>query len=179
MLRRLSAVPSRTCSRLLASPSTRIASSSTPLPLALRSLSSTSARMFTLPSITSPSSPITTSLPCEAFHLLAESDKSGPYEDALYFQQLKDVEIWWATPRYAGITRPYTAADVVSKRGSLQQSYPSSLMARKLWDLIQERLSRGEPIHTSTSHRCRPWIIHFRPDHALSLVQWVPSIPSR
>jgi len=95
------------------------------------------------------SPPITSSLPSDSFHVLPEQDKAGPPEDALYQQQTRDVEEWWSTPRYAGIKRPYTAADVVSKRGSLQQSYPSSLMARKLWDLVQERLSAGEPIHTS------------------------------
>lgn len=103
--------------------------------------------MSSLPRVTPP---LTTSLPSDAFHLLSESEKPGPREDALYEQQIKDVEAWWATPRYANIKRPYTAHDVVSKRGSLQQSYPSSVMARKLWNLIQERLSKGEPIHTST-----------------------------
>lgn len=95
------------------------------------------------------SPPVTTSLPSDSFHLLAESKKAGTPEDALYEQQIKDVEAWWATPRFSGIKRPYTAADVVSKRGSLQQSYPSSLMGRKLWSLIQEKLSKGEPLHTS------------------------------
>ncbi|CAN8100703.1 unnamed protein product [Discula destructiva] len=97
---------------------------------------------------TTVSPPLTTTLPSDSFHLISESEKAGPPEDALYEQQVKDVEAWWATPRYEGIKRPYTAADVVSKRGSLQQSYPCSLMARKLWALIQDRLSKGEPLHT-------------------------------
>ena len=42
--------------------------------------------------------------------------------------------------------------DVVSKRGSQLQSYPSSVMARKLFDLVKEREAKGEPIHTSTSY---------------------------
>ena len=56
---------------------------------------------------------------------------------------------WWASPRYKGIKRPYSAEDVVSKRGALQQSYPSSLMARKLFNLLEERAAKGEPVHTS------------------------------
>lgn len=95
------------------------------------------------------SPPVTSSLPSDSFHVLPQQDKAGPPEDALYQQQIRDVEQWWSTSRYAGVKRPYTAADVVSKRGSLQQSYPSSLMARKLWNLVQERLTAGEPIHTS------------------------------
>ncbi len=92
--------------------------------------------------------PLSTALPSDSFQLLPELQKAGPAEDALYEQQVKDVEAWWKTPRFEGIQRPYSAADVVSKRGSQQQSYPSSTMGRKLWNLIRERDPKGEPIHT-------------------------------
>ena len=95
--------------------------------------------------------PITTTLPSDSFQLLPESQKAGAAEDALYEQQIKDVQTWWASPRYEGIKRPYSPADVVSKRGSQLQSYPSSVMARKLFNLIKERKAKGEPIHTSKS----------------------------
>lgn len=111
-----------------------------------RHFSSTIARM-SLPPVTPPVSAV---LPSDSFQLLPEAEKPGAAEDALYEQQIKDVEAWWATPRYEGIRRPYTAADVVSKRGSQMQSYPSSVMARKLFNLIKERGAKGEPIHTST-----------------------------
>ena len=93
--------------------------------------------------------PLSTKLPSDGFQLLPESQKAGAAEDALYHQQIKDVEAWWASPRYEGIKRPYTAHDVVSKRGSQMVSYPSSVMARKLFNLVKERESKGEPIHTS------------------------------
>lgn len=92
--------------------------------------------------------PVSTVLPSDSFQLLPEAKKSGAAEDALYEQQIKDVEAWWASPRYEGIKRPYTPADVVSKRGSQLQNYPSSVMARKLFNLIKEREAKGEPIHT-------------------------------
>ncbi|KAH8748062.1 isocitrate lyase [Hyaloscypha finlandica] len=92
--------------------------------------------------------PISAALPSDSFQLLPESQKAGAAEDALYDQQIKDVEAWWASPRYEGIKRPYSAADVVSKRGSQLQSYQSSVMARKLFNLIKEREAKGEPIHT-------------------------------
>ena len=88
-------------------------------------------------------------LASDSFQLLAESEKAGAAEDSLYEQQLKDVEAWWASPRYDGIKRPYSPADVVSKRGSQMQTYPSSVMARKLFNLIKKREAAGEPIHTS------------------------------
>ncbi|KAJ5247805.1 hypothetical protein N7468_002788, partial [Penicillium chermesinum] len=92
--------------------------------------------------------PVSTPLPSDAYQLLSTKEKAGAAEDALYEQQIRDVEAWWSTPRYEGIKRPYSAADVVSKRGSLQQTYPSSLMARKLFNLLNERAAAGEPVHT-------------------------------
>ncbi len=102
--------------------------------------------LFSLPEVIPP---VSETLPSDAFQLLPESQKAGAAEDALYEQQLRDVEAWWASPRYEGIKRSYSAADVVSKRGSQQQSYPSSVMARKLFNLIKTKESKGEPIHTS------------------------------
>lgn len=89
-------------------------------------------------------------MPSEKFQLLAEHKKSGQEEeDILFDAQVQEVERWWATPRYQSIKRPYSAEDVVSKRGTLQQVYPSSLMARKLFSLLKEREAAGEPVHTS------------------------------
>ena len=125
---------------------TSAASASPVLPLrsVVRGLSLTASRMSLPPA----NPPVSTALPSDGFQLLPEASKAGTAEDALYEQQIKDVEAWWASPRFEGIKRPYTAADVVSKRGSQLQSYPSSLMARKLFNLVKERLAKGEPIHT-------------------------------
>lgn len=100
-----------------------------------------------------PSAPVSSVLPSDAYQLLPEADKAGAAEDALFNEQVKQVNQWWASERYEGIKRPYTAEDVVSKRGSLQQTYPSSLMARKLFNLFKERQAKGEPVHTSGCHR--------------------------
>jgi isocitrate lyase len=89
--------------------------------------------------------------PADAYQLLPESQKTGPAEDALYEAQVKEIEEWWASPRFAGIRRPYSAADVASKRGSQFFKYPSSVMATKLFNLIREREAKGEPLHTSKS----------------------------
>lgn len=93
--------------------------------------------------------PISTTLPADAYQLLSTQEKAGEAEDALFDQQIQDVKSWWSSPRFEGIKRPYSAADVVSKRGSLQQAYPSSLMARKLFNLLNERAAAGQPVHTS------------------------------
>lgn len=93
--------------------------------------------------------PISNSLPSDSFQLLPTTEKAGSAEDELFEKQVREVEAWWKTPRYEGIKRPYSAADVVSKRGSLQQTYPSSIMARKLFNLLNERAAEGKPVHTS------------------------------
>ncbi|KAI0427991.1 isocitrate lyase family protein [Xylaria sp. FL1042] len=125
----------------------RLVTASPRMPLRIvstRYISSTTTRM-SLPPV---EPPLSTALASDSFQLIPEAQKAGAAEDALYESQIKDVEAWWSTPRYAGIKRPYTAADVVSKRGSQMQSYPSSVMARKLFNLIKERGTAGEPIHT-------------------------------
>ncbi|OJJ43052.1 hypothetical protein ASPZODRAFT_1207874 [Penicilliopsis zonata CBS 506.65] len=135
-----------------------------PLPVRPRALVASPSRTFTggYPRMSSPPHsfsssqstlptvvpPVSTVLPSDSYQLLATGDKAGAAEDALYEQQIKDVEAWWSSPRFEGIRRPYSAADIVSKRGSLQQTYPSSLMARKLFNLLNERAAQGEPVHT-------------------------------
>lgn len=95
-----------------------------------------------------PSPPIANTSATDAFQLLPETSKSGAAEEEVFAQQIKQVEEWWSSPRYKGIKRPYSASDVVSKRGTLQQTYPSSLMARKLFNLLSQRAEEGKPVHT-------------------------------
>ncbi|KAL2036582.1 hypothetical protein N7G274_010678 [Stereocaulon virgatum] len=95
---------------------------------------------------------LSVTLPSNSYQLLPTAKKTGAAEEAFYTQQIDDVQQWWASPRYEGIKRPYSAEDVVSKRGTLQQIYPSSLMARKLFNIFNERAAAGEPVHTMGSH---------------------------
>jgi len=114
----------------------------------VRAISTSLTRMAALPTVTPP---VSFALPADSFHLLSTEQKAGAAEDALFAAEVEQVEQWWASPRYKGIKRPYSAEDVVGKRGSLQQTYPSSLMGRKLFNLLEERASQGLPVHTSAS----------------------------
>ncbi len=51
-------------------------------------------------------------------------------------------------PRFSKTKRPYTAAQVVSKRGTLPISYPSDVQAKKLFRILSEHYSEGTPSHT-------------------------------
>ncbi|TFK94138.1 isocitrate lyase [Polyporus arcularius HHB13444] len=62
--------------------------------------------------------------------------------------EVAQVEQWWKDSRWAKTKRPYTAADVVSKRGTLPISYPSNVQAKKLYRILSERFKNGTPSHT-------------------------------
>ena len=53
-------------------------------------------------------------------------------------EQIKAVGKDWAeNPRWANVTRDYTAEDVVRLRGSVQEEYTIATRgAKKLWDLV-------------------------------------------
>jgi isocitrate lyase len=86
------------------------------------------------------------------YQLLSTTCKAGRAEDVFHEEQINEVERWWASPRFQGIKRPYSAADVVTKRGSLKQTYPCSIMARKLFNLLNKRQEEASPLHTSKSY---------------------------
>ena len=51
-------------------------------------------------------------------------------------------------PRFARVKRPYTAADVVAKRGTIPIQYPSNIQGQKLWRLLSEHAQRRTVSHT-------------------------------
>ncbi|EMD40302.1 isocitrate lyase [Gelatoporia subvermispora B] len=72
-----------------------------------------------------------------------------PHAEHTAFQaEVAAVEQWWKDPRFARVKRPYTAADVVSKRGTLPITYPSDLLAKKLWASLTEHWKHKTPSHT-------------------------------
>lgn len=62
--------------------------------------------------------------------------------------QTKQIESWWATPRFKGIKRSYSAEKVALLRGTLPVEYPSSAQAEKLFNLLSQRFNEGLPVHT-------------------------------
>ncbi|KAF6757451.1 isocitrate lyase [Ephemerocybe angulata] len=70
-------------------------------------------------------------------------------ERAQFAAEVAEVEKWWKTnPRFARVTRPYTAAEVVSKRGTLPIQYPSNVQGQKLWKTLSQHAKNGTPSHT-------------------------------
>lgn len=59
-------------------------------------------------------------------------------------QQIQQLEETWNQPRWKNITRPYTAADVISLRGSVNPEYTLAQHgAARLWDLLHGGSRKG------------------------------------
>ncbi|KAF7982956.1 hypothetical protein HWV62_25272 [Athelia sp. TMB] len=69
-------------------------------------------------------------------------------ERAVFEKEVAAVQEWWKSPRFERVTRPYTAAQVVAKRGTIPISYPSNLQAKKLYASLSEHFKNGTPSHT-------------------------------
>ncbi|KAG6336758.1 hypothetical protein ID866_2327 [Astraeus odoratus] len=69
-------------------------------------------------------------------------------ERATFQAEVAAVEEWFKSPRFARVTRPYTAAQVVSKRGTIPIKYPSDLQGKKLFALLSQHAKNGTPSHT-------------------------------
>ncbi|KAK0455904.1 isocitrate lyase [Armillaria borealis] len=70
-------------------------------------------------------------------------------ESALFDQRVSEMEDFFAQPRFADIKRPYSAASVASKQGSLPVvPIPSSLLADKLFAVLKRAADAKKPVHT-------------------------------
>ncbi|GJE88356.1 isocitrate lyase [Phanerochaete sordida] len=69
-------------------------------------------------------------------------------ERAALQAEAAQVAEWWKDYRFRKVKRPYTADQVVSKRGTIPIQYPSNVQAKKLYKLLDEKFKRGEPSHT-------------------------------
>lgn len=61
------------------------------------------------------------------------------YEEQMFQADVKAVKQWWADPRWRYTKRPFTAEQIVSKRGNLKIEYPSNAQSKKLWSIVESR----------------------------------------
>ena len=64
---------------------------------------------------------------------------SVDHEDQLYQTDIDAVKKWWMDSRWRYTKRPFTAEQIVAKRGSLKIEYPSNSMSKKLWNIVEGR----------------------------------------
>jgi|TARA_R110002003_G_scaffold1391_1_gene23003 isocitrate lyase len=65
-------------------------------------------------------------------------------EDAQYQQEVAEVKKWWTDSRWRFTRRPFTAEEIVAKRGNLKIQYPSNSQSKKLWDIVEDRFKVGD-----------------------------------
>ena len=60
-------------------------------------------------------------------------------------QQIQQLEQEWKSPRWKGITRPYSAEDVIKLRGSVNPECTLAQHgAQKLWELLHGGARKGD-----------------------------------
>lgn len=60
-------------------------------------------------------------------------------EDRTYLAEVEQVKQWWSDPRWRYTRRPFTAEQIVSKRGNLKIEYPGNAQSKKLWGILEHR----------------------------------------
>lgn len=60
-------------------------------------------------------------------------------EEQKYQQEVKDIKQWWTDSRWRYTKRPYTAEEIVQKRGNILIEHPQNKMSKKLWNIVEQR----------------------------------------
>lgn len=60
-------------------------------------------------------------------------------EDELFAKEVEEVKRWWSEPRWRYTKRPFTAEQIVNKRGNLKIEYASNTQSKKLWNILEKR----------------------------------------
>jgi isocitrate lyase len=60
-------------------------------------------------------------------------------EDAAFAAEVAAVKQWWSDSRWRYTKRPFTAEQIVVKRGTLPIEYPSNHQSKKLWKTLEQR----------------------------------------
>ena len=60
-------------------------------------------------------------------------------EEQRYQSEVDAVKQWWTDLRWRHTKRPFTAEQIVAKRGTIQIAYPSNVQSKKLWQILESR----------------------------------------
>lgn len=64
---------------------------------------------------------------------------TGDQEEQAYRADVAAVKEWWTDFRWRYTKRPYTAEQIVAKRGNMKIEYPSNVQSKKLWSILEKR----------------------------------------
>jgi isocitrate lyase len=74
-----------------------------------------------------------------AFNNMANVAVDPNVEEQLFLDEVAAVKKWWSDSRWRYTRRPFTAEQIVSKRGNLKIEYPSNTQSKKLWKILEGR----------------------------------------
>jgi isocitrate lyase len=74
-----------------------------------------------------------------AANKMANPPTDAAKEDQTYQDEVAAVKQWWSDSRWRYTKRPFTAEQIVAKRGTLKIEYPSNSMSKKLWGILEDR----------------------------------------
>ncbi|KAJ5322203.1 Isocitrate lyase [Penicillium brevicompactum] len=69
-------------------------------------------------------------------------------EDRQYAAEVQAVQNWWKDSRWRYTKRPFTAEQIVAKRGNLKIDYPSNVQAKKLWGIVESNFQNKQASFT-------------------------------
>jgi len=67
-------------------------------------------------------------------------------EDQAFAAEVEAVNRWWSDSRWRYTKRPFTAEQIVAKRGTLKIEYASNAMSKKLWKILEGRFNVCLPV---------------------------------
>ncbi|MBE7181001.1 MAG: isocitrate lyase, partial [Terriglobus roseus] len=65
-------------------------------------------------------------------------------EEQAYLDEVKAVKQWWTDSRWRYTRRPFTAEQIVQKRGTIKPQYANNLISKKLWKMLEGRFANKE-----------------------------------
>lgn len=74
-----------------------------------------------------------------AYGTMANPPMDVNKEDAQFAAEVAEVKRWWSDSRWRQTKRPFTAEQIVAKRGTLKIDYPSNVQSKKLWKILESR----------------------------------------
>ncbi|KAJ5190435.1 uncharacterized protein N7498_009420 [Penicillium cinerascens] len=69
-------------------------------------------------------------------------------EDRKFAEEVQAVKNWWKDSRWRYTKRPFTAEQIVAKRGNLTIDYPSAVQAKKLWNTLENNFKTKQASFT-------------------------------
>jgi isocitrate lyase len=74
-------------------------------------------------------------------------------EEQKFQQEVAAVKKWWSDSRWRFTKRPFTAEQIVAKRGTLAIEYPGNQQSKKLWKILETRFKVFyPPIHRKSNN---------------------------